>query len=174
MSQVIHPHPGGDGYRRDLGDLDCPLANNVAAQYPAGRAVDDQFAKAHRAPVDDRARGRVEAYNRGHDIVCFTGLCFSQTHLGILRVREAADRTHRVPNRHRRASHGVGSRHEAVLNRLRDQHQATGNVPSGKDMGRGSPQIPINLHEPPMIGLDARRSEAQPGSIGGPAYRHDR
>ena len=73
MSHVVHPHPGGDGYRRHLGDLHCPLANNVAAQYSAGRAVDDQFAKTHFAPVNDCARGRVEVYNRGHDIVCFLG-----------------------------------------------------------------------------------------------------
>ena len=113
--------------------------------------------KPERAPVDDRARGRVEVDNRGHDIVCFTGLRFGEAHLGIFRVREAADRAHRVPKRHRRASHGVGSRHEAVLYRLRDQHQATGDIPSGEDMRRGRPQIPIDLHEPPMIGLDARR-----------------
>ena len=31
MSQIVHSHPGGDGYRRQLGDLNCPLANNVAA-----------------------------------------------------------------------------------------------------------------------------------------------
>src|SRR4029077_19819556 len=39
---------------------------------------------------------------------------------------------------------------------------------------RGCAQISINLHEPPMIGLNARRSEPKPGSIGDPAYRHDR
>ena len=77
-----------------------------------------------------------EAYDRDHDFVCFTGLCFGEAHLGILRVREAADRTHRVSSRHRRTSYGVGSRYEAVLYRLRDQHLATGNVPSGEDMGR--------------------------------------
>ena len=77
-----------------------------------------------------------EAYNRGHDIVSFTGLRFGEAHLGIFRVREAADRTHRVPSRDRGALHRVGSRHEAVLYRLRDQHLATGNVPSGEDVGR--------------------------------------
>src|ERR1700730_18579990 len=53
-----------DGYRRHLGDLHCPLANNMAAQYPAGRAVDDQLAKTYFAPVNDCACSRVEAYNR--------------------------------------------------------------------------------------------------------------
>jgi hypothetical protein len=38
-SQVVHPHPGDHSYRRHLGDLHCPLANNVAAQYPAGCAT---------------------------------------------------------------------------------------------------------------------------------------
>src|SRR6266516_3558569 len=50
----------------------------------------------------------------------------------------------------------------------------SGNISSGEDMGRGGPQIPINLHEPPKIGLDTHRSEAQPCSIGHPAHRHDR
>ena len=48
------------------------------------------------APVDDRARGRVEVDDRDHDFVCFTGLCFGQAHLGIFRIREAADRVHRI------------------------------------------------------------------------------
>src|SRR6516164_9063296 len=87
-------------------------------------------------------------------------------------VRETADGTHRVPNRHRRALHGVSSRNEAVPYRLRDQHQAAGNVSSGKDMGLRGPQILINLDESPMIGLDAGCSEAQPSSIGRPPYRH--
>jgi hypothetical protein len=91
----------------------------------------------------------------------------------ILRVREAADRTHWVSHRHRRAPDSIGSSHEAVLYRLRNQHQATGNISGGKDMGRGCPQILINLHEPPMIGLNARRRKAQPGGIGRPPHRHD-
>jgi hypothetical protein len=68
--------------------------------------------------------------------------------------------------------HGVSSRNEAVPYRLRDQHQAAGNVSSGKDMGLRGPQILINLDESPMIGLDAGCSEAQPSSIGRPPYRH--
>src|SRR5467141_696597 len=47
VRQVVHPHVRSDGYRRHLGDLHCPLANNMAAQYPAGRAVDDQLAKTY-------------------------------------------------------------------------------------------------------------------------------
>src|SRR6266853_868630 len=54
-----------------------------------------------------------------------------------------ADRTHLVPKRHRRTSNGVGSRHKAVLYRLRDQHQMTGNVPSGKDMRRRGRKVLI-------------------------------
>ena len=91
VRQVVHPHFRSDGYRRHLGDLHCPLANNVAAQHHAGRAVDDQLAKTHLAPVNDCARSRVETYNCGHDIVCFTGLRFGEAHLGIFRVREAAE-----------------------------------------------------------------------------------
>src|SRR6266516_1280028 len=97
VSQVVHPHFRGDGYRRHLGDLHCALANNVAAQHPAGRAVDDQFAETRLAAVNDCARSRVEAYNRDQDFVCFTGLCFGEAHLGILRLCEAADRSHRIP-----------------------------------------------------------------------------
>ena len=134
MSRAVHSHPGGDGYRRRLGDLNCPLANNVAAQYPVGYAVDDQFPKAHRAPVYDCALVESKRTPRS-DIMRFTGLCFSETHLSIFRVREAADRAYRIPNRHCRTSHGVGSRHEALLYCLRDQHLATGDVPSGENMG---------------------------------------
>ena len=61
MSQLVYPHPRGDDYRRQLGDLHCPLANNVAAQYATARTVNYQFAKTHRAPINDCARGRVEA-----------------------------------------------------------------------------------------------------------------
>ena len=61
MSQLVHPHPRGDGYRRHLGDLYGSLANNMAAQYFSGLAVHDQFAETDLAPVDDCARGRVEA-----------------------------------------------------------------------------------------------------------------
>jgi hypothetical protein len=125
-------------------------------------------------PANYRSRGRVEVNNRGHDVVCLTGLCFGEAHLGILRLREASAWTHSVPQRHRRASHGVGSRHEAVLYRLWDKHQATGNVPGGEDVGRGGPQVPINLYEPSLIHLNARRSQAQPGGIRYPAHRHDR
>ena len=81
-----------------------------------------------------------------------------QRQIDILGVCETADGTYRIPNRHRRASHGIGSRNEPVPYCLRDQHQATGNVSGGKDMGLGGPQIFINLDEPPMIGLNARRS----------------
>src|SRR6516225_5665372 len=104
----------------------------------------------------------------------FTRLRFGETDLGILGVRETADGTHRVPNRHRRALHGVSSRNEAIPYGLRYKHQATGNVSSGKDVGLRGPQIPINLDESPMIGLDAGWSEAQPSGIGYPSYRHDR
>ena len=45
LSQVVHPHPGGDGDRRHLDDLDRPLADDVAAQDLARRAVDDQLAE---------------------------------------------------------------------------------------------------------------------------------
>jgi len=105
--------------------------------------------------------------------VSFTRFRFSETDLGVLGVRETADGTHWVPNRHRRALHGVGSRNEAVPYSLRDQHHSTGNVSSGKDMGLRGPQMFINLDESPMIGLDAGRSEAQPRSIGYPPYRHN-
>ena len=149
MSQVIHPHLGGDGYRRYLGDLHCPLANNVAAQYPAGRAVDDQFAKAHRAPVNDCARGRVER------TTAVMTSCVSRAFVSV-RPTWAYSGSVKLPignspgpqNLHSRAQHGVGSCHQAVLDCLRDQHLATSNVPSGEQMGRGSPQNPSTCTNP--------------------------
>ena len=44
------------------------------------------------------------------------------------------------PKRHGRAAHGVGGRHEAVVDGLRDQHQAAGDVAGGEDVRRGGPQ----------------------------------
>src|SRR5258707_3817897 len=68
------------------------------------------------------------------------GLCFGEPHLAKLRVREAAAWTHAVPDRHRRPPHGVGRRHEAVLDRLWDKHEAAGNVASGEDVRCRGPQ----------------------------------
>src|SRR5262249_19352764 len=139
ISQVVHPHPRCDGYRRHLSYLYCPLSDNVAAQHPTSLTVDDQFAEAHLAPINYRTRGRVETHNRNHPVVCLAGLRFGEAFLGILRVSGATDRTHWVPHRHRRSSHSVGSSHKAVLYRLRNQHEATGNVPGGKNVGRRGP-----------------------------------
>ena len=66
--------PRVNGYRRHLDDIHCPLANNMAAQYFGAFAIGDQFAKTDLAPVDNRARSRLELYNRCHDVVCFAGL----------------------------------------------------------------------------------------------------
>ena len=79
MCQLVHPHSRGNGYRRHLDDVHRSLADNVAAQYLAGLAIDDQFAKAELAPVDDIARRRVEVDNCSHDIVGRTCLCFGGT-----------------------------------------------------------------------------------------------
>ena len=79
-----------------------------------------------------------------------------------------------VAKRHRRAADRVGRRHEAVLNRRRDQQQATGDIPGGKNVRRGRPQICIDRHEAPMIDLDACRREVQPGRVRLPADGHDR
>src|SRR5262245_45770028 len=136
LSQVIYPHPGGNGYCRNLSDLDSPLANNVAAQDFVGRAVGDQLAETGRPTVDYRARGRVEMRYRCHHIVSFARLRFSQPDLRIFRVGEAADRTHLVSKRHRWASNGVGGRNKTVLYRLWDQHQTTSDVPGGEDRRR--------------------------------------
>ena len=39
------------------------------------------------------------------------------------------------------------------------KHQATGDVPSGENMGRGGPQVFIHLHESSLIDLNAGRGE---------------
>src|SRR5262245_18928345 len=137
LSQIIHPHSGGNGYRRHLGDIYRSLTNNVAAQNFVGRAVDDQLAETGRPPVDYLPRGRIEAHYRYHHIVCLTRLRFGQPHLRILWISEAADRRRLVLKPHHRASNGVGGRHKAVLYRLWDQHQTTGDVTGGEDVWRG-------------------------------------
>jgi hypothetical protein len=138
-----------------------------------GLTVDDQITKTNFVPIDDRAGSRVEAYNRHLGIVCLTRLCFSETNLGILGVSETANGTHWIPNYHRGASHGVGSRNEAVPYSLRNQHQATGDIAGGKDMGPGGLQVLIDFDKPAMIGLDVGGSKAQPRSVGNPTYRHN-
>ena len=76
--------------------------------------------------------------------------------------------------RHRRAADRVGRRHEAVMNRWRDQQQATGDIAGGKNVRRGRSQVRIDAHEAPRIGLDPRRREVQPGRVRLPADGHDR
>jgi primase-polymerase (primpol)-like protein len=43
-SQLVHPHPAGNGYRHHLHNADCPLANVVAAKIGC-LTVGDQFAE---------------------------------------------------------------------------------------------------------------------------------
>jgi len=69
----------------------------MAAQYSMGLTVRDQLTKTELATVDNRARSRVEAYNVGDDVACFTGLFFGKVSLGIFRVREAGGRILPVP-----------------------------------------------------------------------------
>ncbi len=69
VSQFAHSHPGRHDNRRDLRNLDSPFANDVATEHLVRRAVDNQFAKAERPPVDDGARCRVEMDRRRDDIV---------------------------------------------------------------------------------------------------------
>src|SRR5262245_28269355 len=116
--QFVHAHPGGDGDRRHLRDVHRPLANDVAAQYFRSLPVCNQFAEAKRTPVNDGARGRVEMYNRGHDIMRRARLCFADAGLSILRLGEAAGCRHLVAKRHCWAQHGVGSRYKTRLKSL--------------------------------------------------------
>ena len=99
--------------------------------------------------------GLVEAHH-GHDhIVGLAGLCFRQTHLRVFRLGEAADRTDLIAERHRRSAHGVGGRHEAVVCRLRNQHQAARDVPRREDVRRRRPEVGIDAYVATPIRLDA-------------------
>src|SRR5215831_15388984 len=96
-------------------------------------AVGNQLTETALTPVDNRACGRVEMYNVAYDVVCFTGLCFCEARLGVLRVREAGSCLHSVLKRHRRTAHGSGSCYESLLHRRRDEHQAADNITSGEN-----------------------------------------
>src|SRR3974390_2831851 len=61
MSQLIDPHATGDRYGRYLGELHRALTDYMAAQHHLGLAIDDEFAKTDLVPINDRARGRIEA-----------------------------------------------------------------------------------------------------------------
>ena len=79
-SELVDSHSGTDGDCRDLRDLDRPFADDLTTENLARRAIDDQFAKAERAAVYDRARGRIEVDGRGRYIVRCSGLRFGQAH----------------------------------------------------------------------------------------------
>ena len=103
-------------------------------------------------------------------VVRFTGLGLGQADLRVLRIGEAADRTYLVRERHRRTVHGVGGGHEAVLYRLRNQHQAAGNVAGREDVRRRGLKVVIDPHDsrehrsrrPRSRGSDLAVSATQP------------
>jgi len=72
--------------------------------------------------------------------------------------------------------HGVGCGHEAILECLRDKHQAAGNVPPRrKTCGADVLQVFINLDEAaPARIRRLRRQRFQIRGVGHPAHRHDR
>jgi hypothetical protein len=80
------------GYRRNLGDFDRTLTNNVTTKNLGSRAVNNQFAEAGCPPVDDRARRRVKVHNSGYDIVCFSRFPLGESYLRVFRIGKASDR----------------------------------------------------------------------------------
>ena len=73
----------------------------------------------------------------------------------------------------RRSADGVGGRHEAVMCRLRNQHQAARDVPRYEDVRRRRPEIGIDAYVATPIGLDACGHQIQPGGVGHPAHGDD-
>ena len=132
--QIIDSHPGGDGDRRDLDDIDRPLADDVAPQYLASLAIDDQFAKTERTSVDYHAR-RVEIDNCCDDVVGLMGLGLAEADLGVFRIVEASYRTDMGLKRQSGTLNGVGRSNEPVLDRLGNQHQPASDVASGEGVG---------------------------------------
>ena len=123
--------------RRDLRDLHRSLADDVAAEDPVAPAR-RSACRSRRAPVDDRAR-RASKRRPPTTTSCAARACASvsptcaysgsvKLPIGLGRLVEAQ----------RRPAHGVRRRHEAVLHRLRDQHQAAGDVTGGEDVRPGS------------------------------------
>ena len=53
----------------------------------------------------------------------------------------------RLPDGHRRPAHRVRRRHEALLEGRGDEEQAADDVSRGEDVGRGGPQVGVDLHE---------------------------
>ena len=92
--QVLHPHSPGNGNRRYLA---MSTARSPTTWQPnildVLRSV-IEFAEANLAPVNDRARRRIEPYHCGHYIVCPTSVCFGEANLGIFRLREASGWSH--------------------------------------------------------------------------------
>ena len=135
-----------------------------------GLAVGDQFAKTHLRP---------SMIVRVVESKCTTAVTTSCVSRAFASVRPTCAYSGSVklpigltwsPSGSRRALHGVGGRDEAVLDRLRDEHQAAGDVPRREDMRRGRPQIFIDLHEPrddrsrrpPLRGSSPAVSATQP------------
>ena len=90
------------------------------------------------------------------------------------RMGEAAGGAEQMRQRVGGALDGVGGRHEAVLDRPGDQHQASGHVAGGIDVRRGCLEKSIHLDGPVRLEHNPRCREIQVGGIGHRAHGHDR
>src|SRR6185369_10653974 len=102
----------------------------------ACKTVDDQFAKATRPSINDRASSRVEGDFSDHYFASSSRLLLCEPHLGIFRLSETTYRRCPFQLLHRRATHCVCRCDESLLNRLRDKHHPAGNVTGSKDVRR--------------------------------------
>ena len=147
----------------------------MAAQDLSCRAVHNQFTKTVCPAIDDCASSGVKVDSRGHYILRFARLRFGEAHLRIFRVGETANRRNLIQELHRRSSDRVGAGHEAVLNCLRNEHEPTGDVAGGEDVGcRGLKKI-VDANKASGVSLDVCLSEIQSGRICHPAdCRHSK
>src|SRR6478672_7748021 len=106
--------------------------------------VNDQFAKAARPSINDRACSRVEGDFSDYYFASSPSLLLSQTYLRIFRFSETANRRCPLQLLHRGSTHCVCRCHEGLLNRLRDKHHPTSDVTGSKDMWRGCSQKLVN------------------------------
>src|SRR5204863_352918 len=72
------------------------------------------------------------------------------------------------------AAHRGGGGDEAVLHRLRREHEAAGHVAGGEDVARRGAPFAVDGDEAARVGRDARRAQIQRLGVRRPADRRDR
>ena len=164
-------HVRGYRDRRELRQFDRAFSHDVAAQDRAKPAVGDQLAESGAAAVDERARQRVEALGGHDDVVGLSRRGFGESDGGVFRVGEAAERTHLGWKRGCLSEYGVRGRQVCLAHRFVDDHQLSGDVPSGEAVRGGRAEPGVDPDVAALVELDAGSCEVEVSGVRDPTHR---